>query len=70
MNRLMKDLAVDRERNPGAALLDRWDPAQEEDEDDDEVNIIDRGEYFPTCWGDCPNSDTVDRRRRPMARSI
>ena len=44
MNRLMKDLAVDRERNPNAALLDRWDPAQEEDDDEEDVNIIDRSE--------------------------
>ena len=44
MNRLMKDLAVDRERNPNAALLDRLDPAQEEDDDDEDVNIIDRSE--------------------------
>lgn len=44
MSRLMKDLTVDRERNPSAALLDRWDPAEEEDDDDAEVNIIDRSE--------------------------
>jgi hypothetical protein len=44
MNRLMKDLAVDREKNPSAAFLDRWDPDEEdnEDEDDGDINIIDR----------------------------
>ncbi|KAI0925389.1 hypothetical protein AcV7_005646 [Taiwanofungus camphoratus] len=46
MNRLMKDLAVDRTQNPNAALHDRWDPQQEEEEeeDDTEVNIVDRSE--------------------------
>ena len=44
MNRLMKDLSVDRAKNPEAAKADRWDPAEEEDDDDDDldVNIIDR----------------------------
>lgn len=43
MNRLMKDLAVDRARNPEAAAADRWDTAADEDEDEDlDVNIIDR----------------------------
>ena len=47
MNRLMKDLAVDRARNPDAALADKWDPTEEEDadDDDDEVNIIDRSKH-------------------------
>lgn len=44
MNRLMKDLAVDRARNPKGALLDRWNPVEEEEDDDTEVNIIDRSE--------------------------
>ncbi|KAL4247685.1 GPN-loop GTPase family protein [Abortiporus biennis] len=45
MNRLMKDLAVDRARNPEAAEQDRWDPEEEgDDDDDDEINIIDRSE--------------------------
>lgn len=40
----MKDLAVDKARNPKAALADKWDPTEEdEDADDDtDVNIIDR----------------------------
>lgn len=47
MNRLMKDLAVDRTQNPNAALHDRWDPQEEEeDEDDTEVNIVDRSEFW------------------------
>ncbi|KAF9005155.1 XPA-binding protein 1 [Cyathus striatus] len=47
MNRMLKDLAIDREKNPTAAAADRWDSAEEdedEDEDDTEVNIIDRSE--------------------------
>ncbi|KAK0217858.1 XPA-binding protein 1 [Armillaria fumosa] len=46
MNRLMKDLELDRERNPNAALEDRWDPNEDDDEDDDtDVNIIDRSDH-------------------------
>ncbi len=47
MNRMMKDLELDRERNPNAALHDRWDPNEDDDEDDDtDVNIIDRSKSF------------------------
>lgn len=47
MNRLMKDLAVDRAQNPEAARRDQWDPDAEEEEDDDgDINIIDRSEYL------------------------
>ena len=49
LNRFMKDLAVDREKNPSAAAADRWDPSTEEGDDDDDdvdVNIIDRSEYL------------------------
>ncbi|KAF7792015.1 hypothetical protein EIP86_003042 [Pleurotus ostreatoroseus] len=43
MNRLMKDLEVDRARNPEAAAHDKWDKENEEDDDDElDVNIIDR----------------------------
>lgn len=46
MNRMMKDLELDRERNPNAALQDRWDPNEDDDEDDDtDVNIIDRSDH-------------------------
>ena len=47
MSRLMKDLAVDREKNPAGALADRWDSGEEDNDDDDddtEINIIDRCE--------------------------
>ena len=41
----MKDLAIDREKNPGSALEDRWDPEEEEEYDDgDDLDIIDRCE--------------------------
>ncbi|CCM02732.1 uncharacterized protein FIBRA_04839 [Fibroporia radiculosa] len=43
VSRLMKDLAVDRARNPSGALHDRWDPNEDDDDGNDaEVNIIDR----------------------------
>lgn len=42
MNRLLKDLAVDRAKNPAGALNDRWDSEGEDEEDDDEGDIIDR----------------------------
>lgn len=43
MTRVLKDLAIDREKNPVGALADRWDP-DEEDDDDGDINIIDRCE--------------------------
>lgn len=45
----MKDLAVDRARNPDAALADKWDPTEEDEDDGDdaEVNIIDRSKCSP-----------------------
>ncbi len=47
LSRFMKDLSVDREKNPAGAAADRWDPSAEENEDDDDdvdVNIVDRSE--------------------------
>ncbi|KAJ7035571.1 XPA-binding protein 1 [Mycena alexandri] len=44
MNRLMKDLAVDREANPAAFAQDQWDEDDNEDEDGGEIDIIDRSE--------------------------
>ncbi|KAF6752706.1 XPA-binding protein 1 [Ephemerocybe angulata] len=43
MNRMLKDLAIDRQ-NPEFAARDRWDPEEENDDDDDDtdINIIDR----------------------------
>lgn len=47
MARVMKDLAIDRERDPAGALADRWDPDEEfaDDDEDTEINIIDRCTY-------------------------
>ncbi|KAF8151793.1 hypothetical protein B0H34DRAFT_678335 [Crassisporium funariophilum] len=42
-NRLMKDLAIDRAKNPNSALDDRWDD-EEFDDDDGDLNIIDRSD--------------------------
>lgn len=44
MNRLMKDLAVDRARNPGGTLNDRWEAAEDDEEDDEDtdINLIDK----------------------------
>ena len=43
MNRLLKDLAIDRQ-NPDFVRQDTWDPAEEDDDDDDdaEINFIDK----------------------------
>lgn len=56
MNRMMKDLSVDRAKNPSAFANDTWDPEEIEGEDDDndsEVNIIDRSTFPlpPTFYG-------------------
>ena len=50
LSRFMKDLTVDREKNPAAAAADKWDPSAEEGDDDDDdddtdINIIDRSEW-------------------------
>jgi GPN-loop GTPase len=42
MNRLMKDLAVDRARFPEAAARDRWEQEDDDEDDDTEINIIDK----------------------------
>jgi hypothetical protein len=43
MARVMKDLAIDRARNPQMAASDTWDPAYENEEDEGEdIDIIDR----------------------------
>jgi GPN-loop GTPase len=47
LHRLMKDLEVDRAKNPQAAAKDRWTEEEENNDDDDDeldVNIIDRSE--------------------------
>ena len=40
MNRLLKDLSIDRAQNP--ALNDRWDSEEEDADDGDDMDIIDR----------------------------
>jgi hypothetical protein len=48
MNRLMRDLAVDRANNPDAALRDQWNPDEEEsdnDGNDGDINIVDRSKF-------------------------
>lgn len=45
MSRFMKDLAIDREKNPEGALADRWDPEEEEYDDGDDLDIIDRCKF-------------------------
>jgi GPN-loop GTPase len=47
MNRLMKDLEMDRKDNPDAALRDHWDQEEEDGEDDngEDMDIIDRSKY-------------------------
>ena len=63
LSRFMSDLAVDRGKNPEAAVNDRWESEEENgDEDEDlEVDIIDqRGWYlFPVC---AHTNLRVDRR--------
>ncbi|KAF8628974.1 hypothetical protein AX15_003613 [Amanita polypyramis BW_CC] len=45
MNRMMKDLAVDRAKNPAAFASDRWgQEGDDEDNDDSAAEIIDRSE--------------------------
>lgn len=45
LSRFMSDLAVDRSKNPSAALNDQWESEEENDDEDDlDVDIIDRSE--------------------------
>ena len=46
MNRLMKDLAVDRVQNPDAALQDKWDAEEDEDQEGGDIDIVDRSQCF------------------------
>lgn len=55
MNRLMKDLAVDRAQNPDAALQDRWENEDEDgdgnaNEDAGQIEFIDRSESSIASW--------------------
>ena len=45
MNRLMKDIAIDRAENPGAPLEDRWN-SDDEGDDDGDINIIDKSMFI------------------------
>ena len=59
MDRLMKDLAVDRAKDPEGALRDQWNPdddAEDEDdeEDDGDINIIDRSSKFTSIRPSTP----------------
>ncbi len=71
MNRLMKDLEVDRAKNPEAAAHDTWDQEEDDDDDDLDVNIIDRSAFlffisYITLMGGC----FVFIRRTTVAGSI
>jgi GPN-loop GTPase len=48
MNRLMKDLSVDRQ-DPEFRQHDRWEMEEDEEDEDDggEATIIDRSEFLP-----------------------
>lgn len=45
MNRLMKDLAIDKAKNPTGPLSAKWED-EEDEEDCDENDVIDRCESF------------------------
>ncbi|KAL1688181.1 hypothetical protein GGG16DRAFT_95012 [Schizophyllum commune] len=78
MNRLMKDLAVDRETKPGFAEQDRWDAdAEDEGFDDDadedpDINFIDKtdgdwsGQYIDVTRMPAHSSDKGTNWPRPM----
>lgn len=42
MNRLLKDLAIDRAKNSHGPLDERWEEEEEEEEDDTDTGIVDR----------------------------
>ncbi|KAL1743193.1 hypothetical protein HDZ31DRAFT_41503 [Schizophyllum fasciatum] len=78
MDRLMKDLAVDREKNPGFAERDRWNPEGEDEgfdddaDDDPDVNFIDKtdgdwqGQYIDVTRMPAHSSDRGSNWPRPM----
>lgn len=49
MDRMMKDLAIDRARNP-AAFEDRWEDDDDEDIDAEDNDIIDRSLLQPQLF--------------------
>lgn len=56
MSRLMRDLNVDREKDPSRFAADRWDPSQADDDDDDE-------EADDENYVDMNDKDIIDRRK-------
>jgi len=69
MTRVLKDLAIDREKNPAGALDDRWDP-DEEDDDDGDINIIDRCEPMTNLSRGFLNTDSPSYSGRKGPRRI
>ena len=52
MNRLMKDVALDRSENPDFATDDVWNP-EDEDDDGGDLDIIDKSEPLTCSWYAC-----------------
>ncbi|KAF9039156.1 hypothetical protein BJ165DRAFT_1496469 [Panaeolus papilionaceus] len=66
MNRLMKDLAIDKAKNPTGPLSAKWED-EEDEEDCDENDVIDRfEERGPSGYIDIMNRDTEVQWPRPM----
>jgi len=68
MNRLMKDIAIDRAENPGAPLEDRWN-SDDEGDDDGDINIIDKSMFIAPSFFFCllfflPNLCILQARTR------
>jgi len=71
MNRLMKDLAVDRAQNPDAALLDKWEAEEDEDQEDEDIDV-DRSKHFcdDLDVGCLAHYDDDCSRWRPVAWTV
>ncbi|KAH8833039.1 XPA-binding protein 1 [Flagelloscypha sp. PMI_526] len=50
MNRLMNDLEIDRKNNPHGAAMDKWDPEDEMDEDDEDLDVNIRDQSTEDRW--------------------
>lgn len=60
LSRFMSDLSVDRAKNPSAALNDQWESEEENDDEDLDVDIIDRSKWYLTLsFALCPQTDSV-----------
>ena len=65
MNRLLKDLSVDRAKNPASALNDRWDS----EEEDDDGDIIDRCKSDNLFFSRCsPHTVSGRKKARRLCR--